>query len=729
MHTNELLLTFTTAAALGVCLFTLAHYLKVSAIVVLLIGGVIAGPSGLGIVKPETLGDGLGTIISLAVAVILFEGGLTLELKGYRSASKEILRILSVGVVVTWLGTCLLLRLLFAFDWAFCLLSASLIIVTGPTVIGPLLSRIRVRNKLHDILHWEGVLIDPIGVFVALMCFEYYVSTDGNHQLVVQDFLIRFVVGVVLGILFGLLLDFVLRREWIVQGHVNIFVLAMALLNFGLADLVIAESGLLSVTVAGLLLGSRKAPQLHDIVSYKVELKDFLIGLLFVLLAANLDLQSFLSFGWKLVAVVAVIMLLIRPVNVFLSTGKSSLSTREKLFLSWIAPRGIVAASMASVFALNLERDGADNASFLEAFTYSVIIGTVVIQGLSAGVVARLLGVVRPVPSGWIIVGSHAVGRAIAQFLAKHDVHVVLVDTNAREVRSAKLEGLHALSEDAMQLNPEAFPELYGCGNLLALTANPDLNRMLCRRWSELLEGTHLLRWEKAGYETAENQHLLVGTSVWTNLPLNRWMVPNASAPPLIVRGKLDAALSDTEHVLFSAAKSDLIVGHASASDVDDFQALLFDASDGQSHLGLPLDLEHVLFTTQTDLSAIYLEMLTQLQTQFPRLEPLRLRDEMWKREEDYTSLLGHGIALPHSWTDSVDQAVVMVARLINKVQCPLTGRDIDIVFMLLSPEGNPKEHLEHLSFIAHLIGSESRRTRVLEANTPEELHQVIVSG
>lgn len=728
MHENQVLATFTIASALGVCLLTLSRYLRVSPIVVLLFGGVLAGPSVLGIVDPTSLGDGLGTIISLSVAIILFEGGLTLEMKGYRSASKEIIRILTVGVLVTWLGASVLLRMLFGFEWAFCLLAASLIIVTGPTVIGPLLKQIRVKRKLHDILHWEGVLIDPIGVFVALMCFEFYISTDGADRFVMNDFVFRFVVGVTLGGIFGLILDLVLRREWIDKGHVNIFVLAMAMLNFWVADKVIAESGLLSVTVAGLLLGSRNIPQLRDIVIYKTELKDFLISILFVLLAANLDPRSFLSFGWKLVAVVLGIIVIIRPLNIFASTIGSSLSRPDKLFLSWISPRGIVAASMASIFALRLGNIGIEKAVFLESFTYSVIIGTVLIQGLSAGLVGNLLGVLRPVPNGWVVVGSHAMGRKIASFITKQGLDVVLIDTNAREVRFAQQEGLTALSEDAMQLDPEDFPETFGCGNLLALTSNPDLNRMLCRRWSELLEGPHLLRWEKSGYETAENQHLLVGTSIWTKLPLDRWMHPNSELPPIHLRSPSDGPPPPTDEILLTVRDQKLLATNDAPSSADT-EWLVYDGAESKHSLGLPLEPSDVVFTEQQQLPDIYLEMLQMIRRRHPRVDAESLRDEMCKREEDYTSILGHAIAMPHSWTDAVDHAVVMVARPQNEVLCLTTGGTVDIVFMLLSPPGHPKEHLEHLAFIAQLIGTDARRKTLLDAKNADELYHVIALG
>ncbi len=725
MHTNEILTSFTVAGALGVCLFTVSNYLRVSAIVILLVGGVLAGPECLGLVNPKAFGDGLGTIVSLAVAIILFEGGLTLDLRGYRSVSKEIFRILTIGVIVTWIGTAILVRLIFGFDVAFCVLAASLVIVTGPTVIGPLLHRIRVESKLYHILHWEGVLIDPIGVFIAILSFEFYVSTDGAHQLIIQEFLSRFVVGVVLGFAFGFLLDFVLRRQWVDKGHTNIFVLAMAMLNFALADLLVGESGLLSVTIAGLVLGSRDNPQLRQVVSYKVELKDFLIGILFVLLAANLKLESFLEYGWKLFVMVLGIMLMVRPLNILFSLRKSSLSIKQKAFLSWIAPRGIVAASMASIFALELKQRGVENAVFLESFTYSVIAGTVVLQGFTAGAIGRWLGVVRPVPTGWVIVGAHSLARQIAKFLSGHGIGVVLIDTNAREVRDANRDGLVAINEDAMQVNPDAHTSLYACGNLLALTANADLNRMLCRRWSELLDGD-LFRWEKAGYEATDSQHLLAGKRIWDTLPLDRWMHSDSDPAPLDVVTPDDETRPIVENVLLSVCGATVRPVITTKLQPDDDQWLVYDPDQGQKKLDFPLDENNVVFSDQTKLSDLYMEMLQHLHQQVPRINPKEMFDEMWKYEEEYTSLLGHGIALPHVRTTAVDDAKLMVARPRECLLCPQTGRKIEIVFMLLSPDQQHSEHLNHLSSIARLIGTESQRQRIFDAREPKELFKII---
>lgn len=731
MHGNEVLTTFTIAAALGVGLFSLAHALRISAITVLLIGGVLAGPEVLGIVKPAVLGDGLGLIISLAVALVLFEGGLTLDLKGYRTAGKEIFRLLTIGVLVTWLGGAFLVWVLFRFDLAFCLLAASLVIVTGPTVIGPLLHRIRVKDRLHHILHWEGVLIDPIGVFIALLCFEFYVSTDGDHQLVLTDFLMRFFTGVVLGIVSGGLLYQVLQREWIPEGHTNIFVLVMAMLTYGMSDLIISESGLLSVTVAGLVLGSRNSPRLRSIVSYKVELKDLFIGLLFILLAANLQLAPFLNGGWRIFAVVTGIILIIRPLNIWLALRGSTLDWNEKLFLSWIAPRGIVAASMASVFTLQLDQAGDPNAFFLESFTYSVIVGTVLVQGSTAGLVARLLQVSKPPATGWLIIGANQVGLGVARYLKSRGVSAVVVDTNSRGVRSAIREDLPAICEDAMLMDPDGHVELYGCGNLLALTPNLDLNRMLCRRWSEILDGA-VYRWEPSGFETEGNRHLLAGIRIWDAFPLNRWMVTEDEPVPLAIREQ-GAPLFDGECALMSSDDGNIKinvspVASASSSEVGGGVRLVYLPSRSSRQFKLPLAPERVIFSDQDDLYGLYGEMLELLHVSQPQLKSKNLLEELWDREREFTSLVGHGIALPHFWTQQVESSYMVVARPRSNVVCNRTKASIKLVFMLASPQGKPEEHLRHLATVARLVANQTHRSRLFSAQTPQELYETISS-
>ncbi|MDJ0837586.1 MAG: cation:proton antiporter [Acidobacteriota bacterium] len=727
MDQHHLLTTFALAASLGVFLLILSARIKVSAIVVLLIGGILAGPEFLGLVQPETLGQGMNTIISIAVGLILFEGGLTLDIKGYRQVSAEIWGVLTAGVLVTWLTTAVILKLVFPFDWAFCLLSASLIIVTGPTVIGPLLSRIRVRKNLHHILHWEGVLIDPIGVFIALLCFDYYISAAGAEGTVLLDFFLRFAVGAVLGLIFGLLVHVIIKRNWIQDEYLNIFVLACAILNFAVADTIKVESGLLSVTVAGLVVGSLDTPKLSQIVTYKVELKDFLIGLLFVLLAANLELVKFTQYGLALGGVVLAVMFVVRPINIFLSTRKSSLQFREKLFLSWIAPRGIVAASMASLFALGLTNEGNEHAVFLETFTYSVIAGTVIFQGFTAGAVGRLLGVLEPKPTGWIVVGAHAVARKLAHFIEDNGFSVVLIDSNPREASLARREGLIALCVDAMAIDPEHYVDFYGCGNFVALTGNENLNRLLCQRWDNLLDDANLYRWEEDAVE--EGRALpSMGTAVWHGLALSYWMSHGEVDAPIRSRSLTGGSKVDPDKVLLTLYNGDIIMGPPEDHMRPATLLTLEEPEPESQEPTLPTRPEWVVFSQRQDLKSLYSRMLSLTAEQAPQLDRDTLLSDLLTREEEFTSLLGHGISMPHAYSPHIEEALLLVARAKTGIPCKHTGSDIDIVFMLLSPLDQPSEHLGHISHIARLIGKETNRRIILEADTPEELYEAITN-
>jgi len=417
--THQLLVTFSASAFFGIFFIIISNKLKIPSIVLLLLGGILLGPHGISLIHPASLGTGLNVIIQLAVALILFEGGLTLDAKGYRQVSKEIRNSLTRGIIVTWGLSSLIVKIIFHFPWPIAVLSGSLIIVTGPTVIGPLLKRVRVKKNIYNFLHWEGVLIDPIGVFIALLTYEWLV---GERAL--QFFLFRIVVGISIGLLSGFILYFLIKKKYIQEEILNIFILSYALVIFVFADFFVPESGLLSVTIAGFILGYSKLPQLNSIKLYKAEFINLLIGLLFILLSANLNINFFWGKEGILLGVsVLAIMLIVRPINIFITIPtRKNFSIKDKLFLSWIAPRGIVAASMASLFALNLKNlknEYSSYANFIEAFTYLVIIGTVFIQGFTANIVGRLFGVVEPDPSGWLIVGAHNFALEIASFIKK----------------------------------------------------------------------------------------------------------------------------------------------------------------------------------------------------------------------------------------------------------------------------------------------------------------------
>jgi NhaP-type Na+/H+ or K+/H+ antiporter len=523
--------TIVISVAAGVGLIVIAHKLGLPAIVLLLLGGFLLGPEVFGVVQPNELGEtGLRVLVAVAIGIILFEGGLTLDLSGYREASSVIKRLLSIGVIVTWLltaagiyGVFALLHPERALDPRVAVIAGSLVIVTGPTVIAPLLKRVRLKQRVRSVLHWEGVLIDPIGVFIAVLCFEWVAG--GSGQAALTNLAMRVIVGLAIGTAGGFILLQLFRHKFIPEDLLNVGALAFALVVFGAADLAYSEAGLLSVAVAGFIVGAGRPAHLRQMRAFKAELTELLIGSLFILLSARLELAQFSTFGWGGFLSVVLVIFVVRPISVWICTAGLDFPWQERAFLSWVAPRGIVAASMASLVALSLEGQ-VENPRFVETFTYSVIVATIVLQGFSAAPLAGLLGLRTPPPTGWMIVGAHAFARRIGRFLEKTtDVSVVFVDSNRKAIAEAKQEGANALLGDARDTKLATNPAMSGVGNLLALTDNEDLNMLLCQRWAISLGRDHVFRWgTPAGTGDSDSgdgqpDADRPGTVVWSTLP------------------------------------------------------------------------------------------------------------------------------------------------------------------------------------------------------------------
>ncbi|MFT5127126.1 MAG: NhaP-type Na+/H+ or K+/H+ antiporter/mannitol [Rhodothermales bacterium] len=716
MH-NDILVTFGAALALGVFFVLVAHRIHVSAIVLLLLGGIAVGPIGLGLVHPEALGDGLKTIIALSVGLILFEGGLTLDWHGYRQASREIVGMLTRGVLITWGLSTLAIRLVFDQPWTICLLGASLIIVTGPTVIGPLLKRIRVKKRLHHILHWEGVLIDPIGVFIALLCFEWI---SHGHEEALSAFGGRVFIGIAIGLASGFILVFVITRKWIQADGLNIFALASAVAIFTVSDVAAHESGLLSVTIAGFVVGHFARAQMANVKRYKAELTELLIGLLFVLLAANLDVTEFARYGWGLLGVVLIVMLVVRPLNILVSTFRSDLSVREKLFLSWVAPRGIVAASMASLFAIRLAENPNYDASFLEVFTYSVIAGTVLFQGFTAKFVGRWLGVLEPKHTGWLIVGAHPLACRIASFIEANGMSAVLIDLNGRHLAQAKRQGLTTVCANVLTCRPSDHPDLYGIGNILAITTNKDLNTLACARWNEELVEPACYRWGAAAVGEDDGEPT-VGEQIWPDLQLDR-IVANALDNKDVDVFDLKSTASGVRHpdrVIMCAANGKVLpqMFDIGESDCHVLSHLPFD-----SRLDVELRSSWIVLSEAANLGGAVAELLERLKQDHPNVDTASITERLRQQSQEYTCFIGYGIGMPHAYTDALDESVVLLSKLREPITCELSGEKMEALFLVLSPEDQPKKHLNALSEISRFIMDDKNRSSLLDADCESEL-------
>jgi NhaP-type Na+/H+ or K+/H+ antiporter len=481
-------LTLVLALAAGVVAQSLARHLRLPGIVLLLATGAVLGPDLLGWVHPRALGAGLFSIVDLAVAVIVFEGGLNLEVSRLRREQTPIRRLVTWGALVTLAGGALVVGWLLEWEWGRALLFGSLVVVTGPTVIGPLVSDLRLRPRVATVLEAEGVLIDPIGAILAVLVLELTLTpraetfAAGGMQLLLQ---LGF--GTLAGAAAGLALNGLLRiRRLVPQGFGNIFVLAVVLLLFQGCQELVPHSGILAVAIAGVVVGNLHSPVDRDVREFKDQLTVLLIGLLFVLLAADVRFEDVQALGWGGLGTVAALVLLVRPLNVLVSTAGSELRLREKLLLAWLAPRGIVAAAIASLTAASLEVHGLPGGAELRALVFLTIAVTVLLAGFTGRPVATLLGQRLPGRDTVAILGAQGLGLALAAELRDAGQPVVFLDSNPSNCRRAEEAGFAVIYGDAVQERTLQRARFETVGSAIGLTPNDALNRLFVSRAGEL---------------------------------------------------------------------------------------------------------------------------------------------------------------------------------------------------------------------------------------------------
>ena len=485
MNEQQILLTFggIGVAALG-CQW-LAWRLKLPAILFLLLTGILIGPV-LGWLDPQTLfGPLLMPLVSLAVALILFEGSLTLHLSEWREIGSVVHRLVTVGALSTWAVITLATHWLLGFDWLLALLFGTLTLVTGPTVIVPMLRVVRPKASIANILRWEGIVIDPIGALLAVVVYSFIIARaagDGlSHSLLTFAGVI--LCGSVFGIAGGWALGNVLRRQWLPEYLHSLATLATVLGIFIASNQIMHESGLLAVTLMGMWMANMKGVDVRHILHFKENLSVLLISGLFILLAARLDLNAMLALGPAVLVLLLIIQFIARPLNVLLSTAGSKLSWRERTLLAWIAPRGIVAAAVSAIFAIRLDEAGHEGALLLVPLTFAVIIGTVVLQSATARPLARLLKVAEPPPSGFLIVGANGPARVIAKALQQLGIRVLLTDSNWENIRAARMGNLPTYFGNPASEHAESHLDLVGLGHLLALSPSGELNALAATRF------------------------------------------------------------------------------------------------------------------------------------------------------------------------------------------------------------------------------------------------------
>ena len=488
---------------LGILAQWFAWKFKIPAILPLILIGLLVGPiaaeflsdDGTKWIEPiwngkEGLfpGESLFYFVSLAISIILFEGGLTLKMSEIKNVGPVITKLITLGSLVTFFGAALAAYFIFNLSWQISFLFSALIIVTGPTVITPILRNIPLKKDVSTVLKWEGILIDPIGALVAVLVFEF-ISVDAGGEFT-KTALIEFGKIVLFGFTFGFTfahaLNFIINKKWVPHYLLNVFALAAVLGVFVLSDAFAHESGLLSVVVMGMVLGNSNSPYLKELLYFKESLSVLLISILFILLAANINIEDLLLiYNWKTAILFAVVVFVIRPIGVFLSTRGSSLKLNEKVFISWVGPRGIVAAGIASLFGLKLAKNGVEGAEYITPLVFMIVLGTVLLNATTARFFAKIIGVFLIKSEGVLILGASKVSRLLGHYLETNGRHVVLIDSNESNIEKAKELGLEAISTNIYSDTLLDNIELSDVGYLMALTGNPDINKYAINKFSK----------------------------------------------------------------------------------------------------------------------------------------------------------------------------------------------------------------------------------------------------
>ncbi len=499
----------------------IAWRLRLPAILFLLLAGIGMGPVA-GLLDPDALlGNMFFPIVSLAVAVILFEGSLTLKFSEMREHGKMVRNLLATGVLVTWLVATLAARFAGNLSWEVATLFGAIVVVSGPTVIMPLLRAVRPNGRINNILKWEGIVVDPIGALLAVLVYEFVISSGGQGEAIehtLMTFGATLLLATTLGCSAGHLLGSALRSHWLPQFLQNAGTLTFMLGVFAFSNFLVHESGLLTVTIMGIWLANMKGVPVDDILEFKESLSVLLISALFILLAARMDFESLSALGWGAVGVILSLMFIARPLAVWLAAIGTNLNWQEKTFLSWVAPRGIVAAAVSALFAFKLEAHGYADAGSLVPMVFMVIVVTVIVQSITASPLASMLGVKEPDSHGFLFIGANAFARQLAKAFVSKNIPVILTDTSWENVRAARMQNLAVYYGNPVSEHAENNLDLTGIGNVLAVSPYKQLNTLSTYHYLDLFGSGHVFGLPE-GDQDVRASHQLAEKYVQTRAP------------------------------------------------------------------------------------------------------------------------------------------------------------------------------------------------------------------
>ena len=508
---------------LGIVAQWVAWKFKIPAILPLLLIGLLVGPIAAEFLSEDGTkwiepiwngskglfpGDSLYYFVSLAISIILFEGGLTLKRNEIKNVGPVITKLITLGSAITFFGGGIVAHYIFDLGWELSFLFSGLIIVTGPTVITPILRNIPLKKDISTVLKWEGILIDPIGALVAVLVFEF-ISVGGCGGFT-KTALIEFgkilLFGTTFGFTFAHALAFSINKKMIPHYLLNVVSLSAVLLVFVLSEMFAHESGLLAVVVMGMVLGNGKLANLKELLYFKESLSVLLISILFILLSANINIEDLLLlYTWKTAALFMIVVFIIRPIAVFASTRNSNLKLNEKLFISWVGPRGIVAAGIASLFGSKLIKQGVEGAEYITPLVFMIVLGTVLLNATTARLFAKMVGVFLKKSDAILFVGASNSVRLIAKFLKEKGKRVILIDSNKNFIQEALNSDLEAFKVDVYDDELANNIELNDVGYLIALTGSDAVNMHALNKFSKNFG-------EQGSYKLASSKDIIEST-------------------------------------------------------------------------------------------------------------------------------------------------------------------------------------------------------------------------
>ncbi|RDI41931.1 cation:proton antiporter [Falsibacillus pallidus] len=503
---ESVLLSLMIIAVLGIASQWVSWRFRLPAIVVMSIAGLLAGPIT-GFLHPkEVFGDLFNPIISLAVAVILFEGSLNLDFREVRGLERPVLRIVTIGAFIAWILGSLAAHYVAGLSWAVAFVIGGLFIVTGPTVILPLLRQARLKPRPAAILKWEGIIVDPFGALLSVFAFEIIKFMISQKETIgsLGMFFLASLLAAFFGWLVGKGLGLMLEKGHIPEFLKSPIVFASVLACFTLSDEIYHETGLLAVTAMGITLANMHISSISEMRYFKENISVLLISTIYIMLTSALSMDVLLQiFSWKLIGYVLLMLFIVRPLSIGISTIKTDMSTKEKTLVGWIAPRGIVALTVSGYFSSVLSDAGFKGAGLLTPLTLALVFSTVCAHGFSIKWLAKKLDLSIGDEPGVLIVGGNPFTVGLAKIFQELELPTVIADSSWSHLVKARNEGVKTYRGEILSEQTEFHLDLTPYEYLIAATDLDSYNALVCTTFIPELGRNNLfqlsLRKNKAG--------------------------------------------------------------------------------------------------------------------------------------------------------------------------------------------------------------------------------------